>query len=170
MIKSDFFDWEKSLTEFTYLLKSTKMDLIWYPTQRKYQHKTKYWTININACFWEFAMFAANLNPNPRARKAYLTRNRASNNVVATPGFDPPTSRTPVPWTNRPSHRVSPPGPRFGGHLSVPVMTQSHLMHFRSSILRRSRLLGLRQENLLSLIFNREFYYGAGMLDAIMLA
>ena len=37
------------------------------------------------------------LNPNPRARKAYLTRNRASNNVVATPGFDPRTSRTPAP-------------------------------------------------------------------------
>ena len=26
-------------------------------------------------------------NPNPRARKAYLTRNRMSNNVVARPGF-----------------------------------------------------------------------------------
>ena len=86
------------------------------------------------------------INPNPRARKAYLTRNRASNNVVATPGFDPPTSRTPAPWTSRPSHRVSPPGSRFGGHLSVPVMTQSHLMHFLSSILRRSRRLGLKHD------------------------
>ena len=26
-------------------------------------------------------------NPNPRARKAYLTQNRVSNNVVADPGF-----------------------------------------------------------------------------------
>ena len=30
--------------------------------------------------------------------------------------------------------------------LSVHVMTQSHLMHFLSSILRRSRRLGLRDE------------------------
>ena len=32
-------------------------------------------------------------NPNPRARKTYLTLNRVINNVVATPGFD----RTPAP-------------------------------------------------------------------------
>ena len=37
------------------------------------------------------------LNPNPGARKAYLTRNRVRNNVVATPGFDPRTSRAPAP-------------------------------------------------------------------------
>ena len=82
------------------------------------------------------------VNPNPRGRKAYLTRNRVSNNVVATSGFDPRTSRTPAPWTSRPSHCVSLPGQRFRGHLSVAVMTQSHLMHFLSSILRRSRRLG----------------------------
>ena len=41
--------------------------------------------------------FKKAINPNPRARKAYLTRNRVSNNVVATPGFDPRTSRTPAP-------------------------------------------------------------------------
>ena len=53
------------------------------------------------------------VNPNPRARKAYLTRNRVSNNVMAPPGFDPRTSRTPAPWPGRPSHCVSLPGPAF---------------------------------------------------------
>ena len=47
------------------------------------------------------------LNPNPRARKAYLRRNRVSNNVVVTPGFDPRTSRTPAPWSGRPRSRCS---------------------------------------------------------------
>ena len=40
------------------------------------------------------------------------------------------------------AHRVSLAGQRVRAHLSVPVMTQSHLMHFLS-ILRRSRRLGL---------------------------
>ena len=99
-------------------------------------------------------------NPNPGARKAYLTRNRVSNNVVAPPGFDPWTSRTPVPWPGRPSHRMSLPGQRFLAHLGVSVMTQSHLMHFLSSILLHSRRLGLipEHETKLSVKFSTPSY------------
>ena len=76
------------------------------------------------------------LNPNPRARKAYLTRNRVSYNVVATPGFDPRTSRTPA-FVIRQAKPLCVAAQasvlvhqRLGAHIGVPVMMQSHLMHF----------------------------------------